>query len=140
MPGSIQSKLDQLANFQAEKDVLAIEKQELLDQILTAEIRARIDEIEAEFSPRLAAVDENIAALEEEIKQDVLENEATVRGSFLRAVWNKGRISWDTKGMDRYALNHPDILQYRKQGQPYVSITRVEMRQSRISMDEEENI
>ena len=82
MPGSIQSKLDQLANFQAEKDVLAIEKQELLDQILTAEIRARIEEIEAEFAPRLAAVDENIAALEDEIKQDVLENEATVRGLF----------------------------------------------------------
>lgn len=139
MPGSIQFKLDQLANFQAEKDVLAIEKQELLDQVLTAEIRARIEEIEAEFAPRLAAVEENIAALEEEIKQDVLQNGATVRGSFLRAVWNRGRVSWDARGMDHYALSHPDILQYRKQGEPYVSITKVEMRQSRKSMENEGN-
>jgi len=137
MLASIQSKLDQLANFQAEKDVLHIEKQELLDQVLTPEIRARLEEIEAEFAPRLAAVEDNIGALEEEIKKDVLNNGATVRGSFLRAVWNTGRVTWDTKGMDRYAMNHPDILEYRKQGQPYVSITKVEMRQSRISTNDE---
>ncbi len=131
MTDDIRSKLDQLANFQAEKEVLQLEKKELIDQILTPEIRARIAEIEAEFEPRLEVVDLKIAALEEEIKQDVLQNGASVRGSFLRAVWNKGRVTWDTKGMDDYSIGHPEILTFRKQGQPYVSITQVEMRASK---------
>lgn len=133
MTEDIRSKLDQLANFRAEKEVLQLEKKELIDQILTPEIRARIAEIEAEFEPRLEVVDLKIAALEEEIKQDVLQNGASVRGSFLRAVWNKGRVTWDTKGMDDYSIYHPEILTFRKQGQPYVSITQVEMRASKTS-------
>ena len=131
MATDLHEKLDRLANYQAEKEVLQIEKQQLLDQILTAEIRAHLAEIEAEFEPRLDAVEQNIAALEEEIKQDVLHEGATVRGTFLRAVWNKGRVTWDTKGMDNYAQLHPEILRYRKQGQPYVSITRLEMKAAR---------
>jgi hypothetical protein len=130
MATNIREKLDRLANYQAEKDVLNIQKQELLDQVLTLEIRERLAEIEAEFEPRVAAVDENIAALEQEIKQDVLLNGASVRGSFLRAVWNRGRVTWNTKGMDEYAQVHPEILRYRKQGQPYVSIANVEMTRS----------
>jgi hypothetical protein len=131
MTADIRQKLDQLANFQAEKDVLQIQKQELIDQFLTLEIRARLAEIEAEFQPRLEAVDQNIVDLETEIKRDVLASGATVRSTFLRAVWNKGRVTWDTKGMDDYAIFHPEILRYRKQGQPFVSITRVEMKASR---------
>jgi hypothetical protein len=137
MPTDLHEKLDRLANYQAEKEVLQIEKQQLLDQILTAEIRAHLAEIEAEFEPRLDAVEQNIAALEEEIKQDVLHEGATVRGTFLRAVWNKGRVTWDTKGMDNYAQLHPEILRYRKQGQPYVSITRLEMKAARSQTGDE---
>lgn len=125
MNPTIQQKLDQLANFQAEKDVLQIEKQALIDEILTAEIKARLEEIEAEFAPRLEAVAQNIEALKEEIKQDVLQQGASVRGSFLQAVWNKGRVSWDNQKMEQYALYHPEVLAYRKQGQPFVSIVQV---------------
>jgi phage host-nuclease inhibitor protein Gam len=137
MATDIHEKLDRLANFQAEKDVLQFEKQELIDQVLTAEIRARLAEIEEEFQPRLEAVEQNIAALEEEIKQDVLRNGMTAKGTFLRAVWNKGRVTWDTKGMDDFAVHHPEILRYRKQGQPYVSITRTEMKPGRSQTGEE---
>jgi hypothetical protein len=120
----ITEKLDRLANFQAERDYLGLQKQELIDEVLTPEIKARLEEIEAEFSLKVEAVDENITALEEEIKQDVIQNGASVRGEFLRAVWNKGRVSWDTRAMDAYATTHPKVLQFRKEGKPYVSITR----------------
>jgi hypothetical protein len=120
----ITEKLDRLANFQAERDYLGLQKQELIDEVLTPEIKARLEEIEAEFSLKVEAVDENITALEEEIKQDVIQNGASVRGEFLRAVWNKGRVSWDTRAMDAYATTHPEVLQFRKEGKPYVSITR----------------
>jgi hypothetical protein len=124
MSEDITEKLDRLANFQAERDFLALHKQELIDQVLTPEIKARLEEIEMEFAQRVEAVDENIAALEEEIKNDVIQHGTTVRGTFLRAVWNKGRVTWNTKAMDGYASTHPEILEFRKEGQPFVSIKK----------------
>jgi hypothetical protein len=124
MSEDITEKLDRLANFQAERDFLALHKQELIDQVLTPEIKARLEEIEMEFAQRVEAVDENISALEEEIKNDVIQHGTTVRGTFLRAVWNKGRVTWNTKAMDGYASTHPEILQFRKEGQPFVSIKK----------------
>ncbi len=122
MNEDICSKLDRLANYQAQKEVLKLDKQALIDQVITAEIKARLDEIDAEFAGRLEAVDANIEKLEEEIKEDVIKHGATVRGTFLMAVWNKGRVSWDTKRLEVFAQYHPEILGYRKQGQPYISI------------------
>jgi hypothetical protein len=40
---TISQKLDQLANYQAQKDYFALQKQELIDQFLTPEIKARLD-------------------------------------------------------------------------------------------------
>jgi hypothetical protein len=127
MSSEIAQLLDQLANFRAQQDVLNLQKRELIDQILTEEIKARLEEIEAEFATRMEAVDENIALLEEEIRAEVIQHGATVKGTFLRAVWNKGRVSWDTRGIERYAQSHPEVLDFRKQGSPYVSITKIEI-------------
>src|SRR5512146_3218019 len=93
----IQAKLDQLADFQAQKDYLDLKEQEVIDTILTPEIKKAIADIKAEFAGKAAAVDENIAALTADIKQAVLNGGATVKGSNLMAVWVKGRVSWDNK-------------------------------------------
>ena len=124
MSKEITEKLDRLANFYAQRDVLDLQKQELIDEVLTPEIKARLEEIEAEFAGKVEAVDANIRALEEEVKEDVTLYGASVRGSFLRAVWNKGRVTWDTNAMEGYASSHPEILSFRKQGEPYVSIRK----------------
>ena len=125
MTETIAEKLDRLAEFQAQKDLLAIDKQALIDQILTAEIRAKLAEIEAEFDGRNEAVDANIAELESEIKEEVLQHGATVRSEHLLAVWNKGRVSWDDNGLSSYAHSHPELLSFRKQGAPSISIRKV---------------
>ena len=128
MSSEITNKLDQLANFQAQKDYFALQKQELINQVLTSEIKARLEEIEVEFADRLQAVNTNIAALENEIKQDVLAHGASVKGAFLRAIWNKGRVTWDTKAMDEFAISHPEVSGFRKQGEPYISISKVDQK------------
>jgi hypothetical protein len=102
-----------------------LQKKELIDQVLTPEIQARLDEIEAEFAGKIEAVDANIAALEDEIRQEALRQRTSVKGSFLRVVWHKGRISWDTKSLDEYARSHPEVTAFRKQGEPYVSIVKI---------------
>jgi hypothetical protein len=125
MSTDISQKIDQLANYQAQRDVLELEKQALIDQLIPPEIKARIEEIEAEFSGQREAVDANIAELEDEIKAEVLRNGASVKGTFLRVVYHTGRITWNTKSLDAYARARPEILEFRKQGEPFVSIQKV---------------
>lgn len=118
----IKQKLDTLAEYQSQRDAAMLEKQSLIDAIYTAEIKAHVAEIEAEFSAKTEGVTENIAALEAEIKQAVLEHGASVKGSLFHAVFAKGRVSWDTKSLDGYAAAHPELLSFRKEGEPSVSL------------------
>ena len=46
----------------------------------------------------------------------------TVKGDHLQAVWSKGRASWDDKALMGYTKAHPELLEFRKQGEPSVSI------------------
>jgi hypothetical protein len=124
MTETISEKLDRLAEFQAQKDMLALDKQALIDQVLTAEIKARLAEIDEEFGGRAEAVDEHIAALEAEIKEEVLQHGATVRGAHFMAVWSKGRVAWDDRSLSNYARAHPEVLEFRKQGEPSISIRK----------------
>ena len=117
------AKLDRLAALRAAPDAIRLEKQALIDSILTQEIRAKLAEIDAEFAPQLTAADEAAAALKAEIAAEVLAGGKTVKGSVLMAVWNKGRAGgWDTAALSGYAAAHPEINQFKKpDGQPTVS-------------------
>ena len=57
-----------------------------------------------------------------EIKNDVLLGGESVVTDVLQAIYVKGRVSWDNEGIDRYARLHPEVLKYRKEGQPSVSL------------------
>jgi len=119
---AIIESLDRLAEFQAQRDVMNLDKQAAIDSVLTPEIRVRIVDIEAEFDDKAQAVVSNIAALETEIKVAVVAHGETVKGSLLMAVWNKGRASWDDKALQGYMKAHPELADFRKQGDPSISI------------------
>lgn len=122
---SIESKLNRLAELQAAPDAIRLQKQALIDGILTAEIRAKLAEIDAEFAPQLQAAEEAAANLEAEIRAEVVVGGVTVKGSHLMAVWNKGRVSWDGKKLDGMLAIIPQLAAARKEGEPTVSIRRV---------------
>lgn len=121
---AIGQKLDRLAELHRQKEALDHDKQALIDHVLTPEIKARLEEIEAEFGQKVKAADASLEALEEEIKSETLAHGESVRGAAFQAVWNKGRQSWDAKGLTTYSEAHPDILQFRKEGEPTVAIRR----------------
>jgi hypothetical protein len=120
----IQTMLDALSFADAQGLVLEVDKEAAIDKVITPEIRAQISDIEAEFSQKIAAVNANIAELERTVKSEVLAFGATIKGSALQAVWSKPRVSWDTKALDGYAAGHPEIAQFRKEGEPSVRIVR----------------
>jgi phage terminase small subunit len=121
---AIGQKLDRLAEFHRQMETLEKDKQKLIDQVLPPEIKARLEEIEAEFTNKAEAAQASIETLEGEIKSEVISHGESVRGAAFQAVWTKGRQSWDGKGLTTYSESHPDILQFRKEGEPSVAIRR----------------
>jgi len=122
----IAQKLDQLSSLYSQIEALQAEKQKLIEEVIPPELRARLSDIEDEFAQREEAANESITALEARIKADTLSFGETVKASGFIAVWNKGRVSWDNKGLTGYAQSHAEILQFRKEGDPSATIRRVQ--------------
>jgi len=89
------------------------------------DVANRKAEIEAEFIGAANAVDENIRKLENEIKTDTERFGKTVKGKYFMAVYNKGRITWNTGMMEAWINDHPFLKQARKEGRPSISLRRI---------------
>lgn len=117
----VSEKLERLTSLRGAADVARLNYETKRAEILK-QVQAELDALDAEYKPVLDATEENIAALENEIKTDVLLYGDTVTGGSYRASYTQGRVSWDNEGMSKYAASHPEVLQFRKQGQPIVSL------------------
>ena len=117
--------LDKLAEYQAQRTIAEMDKQALIDSVLTPEIKAKLADIEAEFADKVGAVDQNINDLTAQVKQAVISDGQTVKGNYLQAVYMKGRVSWDTKTLEGLAIVMPKLLDAKKEGEPSVSIRKV---------------
>ena len=122
---SAQELLEQLANVEAQAQIINIHFDDLRKNILTPEIQAQLAEIEAERAETMKSVAAGIETLREQIKAAVIANGSTVKGSMFQAVYVKGRDSWDTKALDGYAAAHPEIMPFRTTGNPSVTIRSV---------------
>ena len=122
---NIETQLDQLANLQAQADVIRLQFTELRRTIITPEIQAQLDELDAEMLSTLEPVTQATNDLTEAIKENVITTGASVKGTFLQAVYSKPRVTWDNKGLDGFMVAHPEIKAFRKEGEPSVSIRTV---------------
>ena len=117
----VAEKLERLSNLRNAAEFTRLHYETKRTEILK-QIQSELEALEAEYRPALERAEENIAALENEIKTDVLLYGESVSGGMYRATFTQGRVSWDNEGMAKYAAVHPDVLQFRKQGSPVVSL------------------
>ena len=125
MNDEIRIKLDELADLQLGQTAIQLRKQEEIDKVITPEIKAKLAEIDAKYLGESADLQARIVDVDKWIREAVLNLGASIKGSRLHAVWNKARVSWDTRKLDGYAEAHPEIKQFRIEGQPTVSIRPV---------------
>lgn len=125
-------KLEKLADLKETLEIqqfkLDVQKQAMIEAVYTDEIKKKIAEIEAEFKPKYDVLGRTVAiadALEGEIRQEVLVAGETIKASRLQMVWVKGRESWDTKGLTGYAIDHPELEQFHKIGEPSTTLRKV---------------
>lgn len=115
-------KLNRLAELQAKREVIRLDKEAAIAKALEP-VKAQLDLIEAEYN--VSYLDADLARLETEIRAEVLATGTTAKGSSLICTWNKPRVSWDTKGLDGYAVAHPELNAFRKEGEPSTTIKAV---------------
>jgi len=102
--------------------LLALKEQEEIDKVLTPEIMAQVESIRTKYKDTKEAVSFELGVLEQEIKADALSRKCTIKSKNVMAVWNKGRVSWDSKLLEGMAKLEPKLLAARKEGEPTVSI------------------
>jgi hypothetical protein len=69
-----------------------------------------------------AALDRYGHELEAEVRAEVLRLGQSVRREGVWAVFSRGRVTWDSKGLTQYAQAHPEVEKFRKVGKPIVAI------------------
>ena len=121
----IYTQIEEYSRLTAGISDIETQKQALIERVLTPEIKDLLAEIDAEFDPKIAALNMTLSILEAQIKEQVLISGQTVKGSLHQFVFSKPRVSWDTKLLDGYAMAHPEILHFRKEGNPSVSVRGV---------------
>jgi hypothetical protein len=117
----IGAKLERLAAVRAAADLTGATYEAKRAAILSR-VQTELDALEAEYAPLLQASADTTQSLTAEIKNDVRRHGASVRSGAVHAVFVSGRILWDSKGLGQYAETHPDIAQYRRQGEPTVIV------------------
>jgi len=118
--------LAELSEVRAAIDAAALERDALIDALLTPEQRERIREIREECDERIEAANARAELLETQARAVVKELGETVKGAGLSAVWSKPTTTWDTEGLLAMSRN-PEfawLREFMKQGEPRVQIRR----------------
>ena len=121
----IREDLAKLDNAIAGREVFVKKKQDLMNSVLTDEIKQQLKDIEDEFSVDVEHFDEYITDIKAKIKEDSLVHGESVKGEHMKVTWVKGRVTWDSKGLEGYAIANPLILKFRKQGNPSIRFGNV---------------
>lgn len=103
-------------------DMYQREKEGLKDAVLSAEQKHEIADIEAEFNPKIEALQSELSELEAAMKAYVLELADSVSGDYHQLVYSKGRVTWDTKVLTKIAQFIPEVKLAKDDGKPSVSI------------------
>jgi hypothetical protein len=106
------------------RETLQKELQEEIDKAIPQEVKDHIEDIKAEIQPKLDRISQEIQLYEGRLKEYVLTVQGTLKGEHHMVVWSKGRTSWDTKSLEGYAKAHPELLVFKTEGNPSVSIRR----------------
>ena len=99
--------------------------QEELDALIPQENKDRMAELKAEFEPQLDGLQQQIMEIEGVLKEYVVTVGETLKGTDHMFVYAKGRVSYDTRRLEGYAEAHPEILVFRSEGKPSVSVRKV---------------
>ena len=117
-----QEVLNKYSDNLAVIEMISAEKQRLIDEVLTKEIKEKLKEIDEELAQKTSSLSQENEFLTAKIKAAVIAQGETVSGKYHQAVYSKPRVTWDNKGLAGYSVAHPEVGVFQKVGEPSVSI------------------
>lgn len=120
----IREKLCQLGTLDREIEDHRLEKKARIDDLFTDEMKKQLAEINEYYEKVFANLQQFVNRITTEIKSEVLKVGESVRSDTYQAVYAKGKTTWDTEGLNGYALAHPEIESLRNVGKASVSIRK----------------
>jgi hypothetical protein len=120
-PLEVFSCLEQLAEAKRYANEIHVEYEKRRAAVLE-QVRAQLEALDAEFREMLREADDEVGRLEGKVKETVRAVGESVTYEGIRVVYMRGRVTWDNRGLSRYAETHPEVLEYRRVGNPSVSI------------------
>lgn len=122
----IESLLQSYAETLADNEATRAEMNGQIESATPPEVRAAIASIKEEFEMILVNDDNALSELQAQIKRLTIEHAKSVKAHGYHAVYSAGRVTWDSKALDGYALAHPEIVAMRKTGEASVSIRKAQ--------------
>lgn len=118
--------LQQLSEAVAHKTLIEMDMKEKRDAIM-ATIAKDLRDLEEEYAPSLEQVQLQITKLELAARQEVIAKKETDtdKDAGFQVVYVPGKVTWDTKGLEGYAVGHPEILVFKKVGEPSTTLRKV---------------
>ena len=122
----VKNRIRELKRQKDELETIEAEMEELIAGVLSPEQIDKINDIKIEYGHHIERQKNVVSQVQSEVKNSVLKYGSSVKHSGLHAVWSKGRVKWDSNRLDGYAVAHPEILEFRGEGKPSVSIRETE--------------
>jgi len=116
--------LNDLADYQDQLEALRLRYDDERRRICQP-VADQLAALDAEVKPLLGAAQQNIDAIDAQIREVVLQVGEGARGARLLATYQAGRPKWDARKLAGYAAAHPEINQFVTAGEPVVTIRRV---------------
>ena len=129
----IKQQLDALylaeQEYEAVQQNLIAERDGKLFDLLGEDLYTRLQEVKAHYEALLEQAmndRENVVkTLQDGIKTAAVEVGETVKANHYMAVFTQPKPTWDSGKLEGYAAAHPEILAFRTEKNPYVSIRKV---------------
>ncbi len=85
-------------------------------------VEAELAAVEARSAQQLDEANREVAELESALKEEVLRIGKSARRGGVQAIFRRGCVTWDSKGLVRYAEANPEVEQFRRVGRPTVIV------------------
>jgi hypothetical protein len=118
----IEQKLERIFALQLESASLGDIRQAKLEETIPKKWLAAMARLDNEINAERQKLSEELETLTKEVSDVVLEQGQTVSSEHLQAVFNSGRITWESKALDALVDIHPYLAKHRKVGAPFVTI------------------
>jgi hypothetical protein len=120
----VNKSLYAMHDYELIKHDIQLKKQELIDALITAEIKQAMSDIDVEFVGQFESIDSRIDVCREHVKRDVLRLGHSVQNPWYQAQWKKGaKGGYNADILDGLALIIPQIAKAKKpDGAPQCSI------------------